>query len=186
MTQTLRLAVASFATLAALALSGCIQASGPVLTGGEQMFGPKLRLQLYGLRDGYARDLETVSFAWNGSLYAHAGGGLKDVAAFSVHAFEGGDTIIQTVPAKPGQPTEFAVAHRLADGVWQVLPIDEADADEATRAAFCKKADKTSCTIETREQLLAFARATAAQRKDSGGLAIRLPDDKRRARKPHR
>jgi hypothetical protein len=169
---------------AALALSGCIQSSRPVLTGGEQMFGPKLRLQLYGLRDGYARDLESVSFAWNGSLYAHAGGGLKDVAAFSALPFEAGDVIIQTVPAKHGQPTEFAVAHKLAEGVWQVLAIDEADADEATRAALCKKADKTTCTVETREQLLAFARATAAQRKDSGGLAIRLPDDAR-ARKPH-
>ena len=172
---------------AALALSGCIQSSGPVLTGGEELFGPKLRLQLYGLRDGYARDPDTVSFSWNGSLYARAGGGLKDIDAFSALPFEGGDIIIQTVPAKHDQPTEFALAHKLADGVWQVLPIDEGDADEATRAAFCKSASKTSCTVETREQLFAFARATAAQRKDSGGLAIRLPDgDERRARKPRR
>jgi hypothetical protein len=41
-----------------------------------------------------------------------------------------------------------------------------------------------ACRIETREQLFAFARATAARRKTDGGLAIRLPDDMR-ARKPH-
>ena len=67
---------------------------------------------------------------------------------------------------------------KLADGVYQVIAIDEADADEATRAANCKHPGGIACRIETREQLFAFARATAARRKNDGGLAIRLPDDR--------
>ena len=57
-----------------------------------------------------------------------------------------------------------------------MVPIDEGDADEPTRAAYCKQVDKSACRIDTREQLMAFARFTQAQRKDGGGLAIRLPD----------
>jgi hypothetical protein len=56
------------------------------------------------------------------------------------------------------------------------MPIDEADADEKTRGAYCKPTGNSGCRIETREQLIAFARATQAQRKDNGGLAIRLRD----------
>jgi hypothetical protein len=171
--------------LAALALSGCVQSDGPILSDSDQVFGAKVRLQLYGLSKGFARDPEMVSFVWNGHHYARSSGGLRDVSGFSIHRFEGDDLIVQTVPSKPREPTEFAIAHRLADGVWQVVPIDEADADGPTRDAFCngngsKKPANSACVIETRQQLLAFARATAAHRKDDGGLAIRLPDNAER------
>ena len=159
-----------------LLLAGCIRADGPVLSESSQPFGKQLRLQLYGLNKGLARDPEIVSFKWNGHYYARTGGGLRDVHGFSLQPFDGDDFIIQTVPAKPRAPTEFAVAHKLAGGVWQVTPIDEADADATTRDAMCKKSTTTSCVVETREQVLAFARATAAHRGDGGGLAIRLPD----------
>jgi hypothetical protein len=167
----------------ALALVGCIQSSGPILSDTSPVFGPKLKLQLYGLRDGYARDPEMVTFVWNGALYARTGGGLRDVAGFTAHPFEGGDFLIQSTPAVRTKPTEFAIAHRLSGGVWQVIPVDEADAEEATRTAFCKKEDRVVCAIERRDQLIAFARATAARRNDNGGLAIRLPDDGERQRR---
>ena len=81
--------------------------------------------------------------------------------------------------------TEYALLHKLAEGVYQVIAIDEADADEPTRAAYCGKGDKTDpspCRIATRDQLFAFARATAARRKTDGGLVIRLPDNEKAAR----
>jgi hypothetical protein len=163
----------------AMLLFGCIDSSGPILSDSQPVFGPRLKLQLYGLRKGYARDPEQASFTWNGALYAHAGGGMRDVSAFSVHPFEAGDYIIQSVPARRARISEFVILHKLAEGVFQVVAIDEADADEPTRAAYCGKGGKTDpspCRIETRDQLFAFARATAARRKDDGGLAIRLPD----------
>jgi hypothetical protein len=175
------------AALCALSLTGCVDSAGPILPDSQPVFGPRLKLQLYGLRKGYANDPEQASFTWNGALYAHAGGGMRDVGAFSVHPFEAGDYIIQSVPAKRARVTEFAILRKLADGVYQVVAIDEADADEPTRAAYCGKGDKTSpspCRIATREQLLAFARATAARQRSDGGLAIRLPDDPERPQRP--
>lgn len=159
-------------------LSGCIDSASPILSDSQPLFGQRARFQLYGMRKGIAVDPEQVTFAWNGARYAHAGGGLKDVSAFSVHPFEAGDFIIQSVPTNRARITEYAVLHKLVDGVYQVIVIDEADADEPTRTAYCSKGEKNdrSCQIATRDQLFAFARATAARRRDDSGLVIRLPD----------
>ena len=180
---------AGLAALFALSLSGCIDSSGPILPDTQDVFGPRLKLQFFTLRKGFAHDSVQANFKWNGSLYAHAGGGMKEVSAFSVHPFEAGDTIIQVVPAKRARITEYALLHKLAEGVYQVIAIDEADADEPTRAAYCGKGDKkdpSSCRIETRDQLYAFARATAARQKNDGGLVIRLPDGAQQPERPAR
>jgi hypothetical protein len=162
--------------LCALSLSGCIDSGSPILVDAEPVFGKTLRLQFYSLRKGFAHDPQQATYRWNGALYAHAGGGMREISAFSIHPFEAGDSIIQTVPSGRARITEYAVMHKLAEGVFQVVPIDEDDADDPTRAAFCKRIDKSACRIETREQLFTFARFTAARNKDNGGLAIRLPD----------
>jgi len=170
---------AAFAALCAASLSGCVDSVGPILTDSQPEFGPRLRLQFYSLRKGFAQEPEQANFSWNGALYAHAGGGMKDFSAFSVHPFEGGDYIVQEVPAKRPRITEYGLLHKIADGTYQVIAIDEDDADEPTRAAFCGKGDKADpspCRITAREQLLAFARATAARQKTDGGLVLRLPD----------
>ena len=163
-------------------LSGCIDSASPILTDSQPIFGQRARFQLFGMRKGIAVDPEQVTFAWNGARYAHAGGGLKDVSAFSAHPFEAGDFIIQSVPTDRARITEYAILHKLTDGVYQVIVIDEADADEPTRTAYCSKGEKNdrSCRIATRDQLFAFARATAARRRDDGGLVIRLPDTSER------
>jgi hypothetical protein len=174
---------AAIAALCALSLSGCIDSLGPILPDPQPVFGPRLKLQLYGLRSGFANEPQHANFNWNGALYAHAGGDLREVSAFSVHPFEAGDYIIQEVPAKRARITEYALLHKLAEGVYQVIAIDEADADEPTRTASCGKGDKTDpspCRIATRDQLFAFARATAARQKTDGGLVIRLPDGPQR------
>jgi hypothetical protein len=163
----------------ALMLSGCIDSSGPILSDAQPVFGDSLKLQFFTLRKGFAHDPEQATFKWNGSLYAHASGGMGDISAFTVHSFEAGDYVVQDVPARRPRISEYALLHRIADGVYQVLPIDEEDADEPTRAAYCGKgdqADPSPCRIQTRDQLFAFARATAARNKDDGGLVLRLPD----------
>jgi hypothetical protein len=173
------------AALSTLSLAGCIDSAVPIVTDAQPVFGPKLKLQLFTLREGFARDPERVTYAWNGTHYARTGGGMRDVRAFSAVPFEGGDFIIQTVPVNRARGTEYAVLHKIADAVFQVIAIDEADAGEATRAASCKHTDGAACRIETRDQLFAFARATAARKKDSGGLAIRLEDGAERPARRH-
>jgi hypothetical protein len=93
-----------------------------------------------------------------------------------VHPFEAGDTIIQSSQLRHPQIAEYALMRKLAEGAYQVIAIDEDDADEPTRAAQCKHPGGAACRIETREQLFTFARATAAKRKTDGGLAIQLDD----------
>jgi hypothetical protein len=173
---------AVLAALCALSLSGCIDSSGPILTDAQPVLGPRLNLQLYSLREGHAHDPERASFAWDGKLYVRSGGGMKDVSSFTVHPFEAGDSIIQSSQLRHPQIAEYALMRKLAEGVYQVVAIDEDDADEAARAAQCKHPGGAACRIETREQLFAFARATAAKRKADGGLAIRLEDAPRQRR----
>lgn len=180
------LARAAVAALFALSLAGCIDSASPILPDAQDLFGPKVRLQFYSLRKGFAHDPEQALYTWNGALYAHTSGGMREVTAFSVHPFEADDYIVQAVPAKRPSITDYALLHKVAEGVFQVIAIDEDDADEPTRAAYCKKSSQSSCRIETKEQLFAFARATAARRKDDGGLAIRLPVGPEPAKRPAR
>jgi hypothetical protein len=170
------LARAVVAALCAVLLAGCVDSVGPILTDSHPVLGAQLKLQLYSMRKGYADDPEQASFAWNGKLYAHAGGGMKDISGFSVHPFEGGDFIIQEVSVKRPQLAEYALMRPLTDGVYHVVVIDEADADAATRAAHCAKLPDVACRIATHDALFAFARATAARHTNDGGLAIRLAE----------
>ncbi len=167
---------AAIAALCALSLSACIDSAAPILSDAQPVLGPKLNLQLYSLRKGYAHEPEQASYTWNGANYVHSGGAMQDIPGFTAHPFEAGAYINQTVPARPAQKIEYAVMRPLAGGVYLVTVIDEDDADAATRAAHCKHPGGTACRIETREQVFIFARATEAKKKTSGGLAIRLDD----------
>ena len=174
---------------AGLALAGCIDSSEPILTDSQQAFGARLRVQLYTLKDGYAHDPQEALFVWRDGRYAHAAGAMREVSALSVHPFEGGDYIIQEQPRKRPSIREYALAHKLAGGVFQVLAIDEDNADEHTRAAFCGKGtaqEPATCRIKTRDQLFAFARATAARKSQDGGLALLLPSESARPNRHRR
>ncbi len=178
---------AAIGAACALSLSGCIDSERPILSDSQAIFGERARFQLYGLRKGIAVEPEQVTFAWNGALYKRIRGGLRDVTTFSVHPFESDIFIIQSTSTKRPQMTEYAVMRKLTEGVYLVTVIDEADSDEPTRAADCGKGEKNdrSRRITTREQLFAFARATAARQKNDGGLAIRLRDDEQKPPRRH-
>ena len=66
---------------------------------------------------------------------------------------------------------------QVTEGVYQVTAIDEDDADGATRARYCRRADERPCRISTQKELFAFARATDARQKKEGALVLRLPTD---------
>ncbi len=167
---------AAAAALLALSLSGCINSSGPILRDPQPLFGENLRLQFYTLSKGFADEPEQATFKWDGARYAHVSGGMNDVAAFTAHRLQSGAYIIQSEAAKRPGMYEYAVAQILTDGVFQAIGIDEDDASASTRAAYCKRVEEHHCRIETRRQLFAFARATAARRKGEGGLVLRLAD----------
>jgi len=162
------------AALCALSLSGCVDSVGPILKDAQPLFGKDLRLQFYTLRNGFADEPEQASFKWDGEQYIHTGGGMSDITVFTVHRLEGRAYIVQSAAAKRPNIIEYAVAHELTDGVYQVTAIDEDDADGATRKRYCLRADDSQCRITTQSQLFAFARATDARQKGKGGLVLRL------------
>ena len=99
-----------------------------------------------------------------------------DVASFTAVAFEGDDLIIQAKSSRRQiKGIEYAVAHKVADGVYLVSVLDEADADDTARAN-CAKGGTDTCRIATREALLTFARASAAKVDQKGSLVVLLGD----------
>ena len=109
---------ALLAGLCALSLSACIDSKDPILSDSQPILGQRLNLQLYSLRNGHAYDPERSNFIWNGKLYVHASGSLKDVRAFSVHPLEGSDYIVQSRPAQHPEHIEYALMRKLAKGLW--------------------------------------------------------------------
>ena len=60
-----------------------------------------------------------MTYTWNGTLYAHAGGGMKDISAVSLHPFEAGDYILQAVPVRANSTIEYALLHKIATAsIW--------------------------------------------------------------------
>ena len=159
---------AALAALFAIPLTDRIDSSDPILAESRPVRGPEPKVQLYASRKGYATEPERADYTWNRELNAHTGG---DVHVFSVHPVEANDYIIQTV-----QKTEHSLLREFAKGVYLVVVVDDADANEATRAAYCKYVERSGCRIEPAEQLFAYTLATTAQQKDEGSPAIRLSD----------
>jgi hypothetical protein len=168
----IRLFPRAAAALIAAILAGCIQSEKPLLTGAQPAFGDRVRFQLYSLKDGAAHDPEIASYRWDGSRYVRTGG-LRDIESFSLHTFEGRDSILQTV-GKKGGPIEYGIARWLAEGTYLVFAIDETNLEWDLKSRFCRPSTTASCRIDSPEGLFALARAAAAQPHDSGGLALRL------------
>lgn len=173
-----RLLQALVALLSFLALAGCVQSAAPILTDAKPLLGETARFAHYDLRDGTAHDPDTSESKWDGSRYIGVAGSSKEPFAFTVFALDDRNYIVQNAPAKKDVPIDYAIARKLADGIYLTFLIDEKDSDEATRAKFCVEHSDATCTVAEREALIAFARATAAKPHDTGGLAIRLADDK--------
>lgn len=156
---------------ALLGLSACVESEAPILDGGKPLLGERVRLRLYSLRVGLASDEQSGTFRWKDDRYRNAGG-FKDVGDFTLHAFEGPDLIAQS--RSKDKKFEYALVRKLAGGVFLVIPIDQDDADAATRDKFCRRDASASCRLDSKDALFAFARATAAKPHESGGLAVQL------------
>jgi hypothetical protein len=163
-----------FALAALLLLGGCIDSSQPLLTGAQPLLGNRPHIEFYVLRDGAATEPASETFAWQNGRYVPIHGTTTDIHDFTLHAFEGADLIVQSIRA--GHSTEYAVARKLADGTYLLFAIDENDADAATRDKYCGNEPGAACRVATAEAVLAFARASAAKPRSSGGLAVLMAD----------
>jgi hypothetical protein len=159
----------------ALLLAGCIDSAEPILTDAKPVFGPRFKARLISMGGGVANEQSQEQFTWDGKRYVSTSS-KPTVEPFTAFPFGTDDFIVQSVTVKPPIKTEYALLHKFMDGVFIGRVVDEDDADEKTRAASCKKTDKYTCRVETREQLYTLARATAAKHHQSGGLVIMQAD----------
>ena len=163
------------ALLATSLLSGCVDSAAPLLSGAQPTFGPTVRIHGYSLAEGRASGPDVGNFRWDGTQYRAVGRSTFGIATFTAVPLAGDDLIIQS-QSQSSRPQvmriEYALARKLADGTYFLTAIDEADADEATRAKLCVKSPASSCRLETSDALLAFARATAAKPGPKGSLAV--------------
>jgi hypothetical protein len=167
------------ALLAVLLLAGCVDSTAPLLTGAQPMFGPTVRIHGYTLGDARTSGPEIGNFRWDGAQYRVVGRATFEVAAFTVVPLAGDDLVIQSRSSRPQvKSIEYALARKLADGVYSLAMIDEADADDETRAKLCRKDAGSPCRVGTSEALLAFAKATAAKPDPKRSLAIIVGDRK--------
>jgi len=160
------------ATAVLLLLGGCIDSVQPLLTGAQPLIGQRPRIEFYVLRDGAAREPDAETFVWRNAGYHPVRGAASDIHDFTLHPFEGGDLIVQS--QRPGYPTEYGIARKLADATYLLFAVDESDADTATRDKYCGKMADAACRVTTHEAVLAFARASAAKPHSVGGLAVLL------------
>jgi hypothetical protein len=165
-----------------IALTGCISSTAPILGDAKAILGERIEMHMFAPRldsstpgESGLRHQGVASLQWTGGRY-EARDRPDLVTDFTVHAFEGRDLIVQTAPRAP-RPIEYALARRLADGTYMVLPIDEDTTDEETRAKFCTKTQEASCRITTPEQLFVFARALAdnAEGRTDAGIVVIVP-----------
>lgn len=162
-------------SLAALALTGCISSSAPVLSDPKPVLGERGVIHAFTLSQGAAHDPGVVSFQWSGSRYLVRGKSIS-FSDFTAYPYEGRDWIVQGTNQRAPHRVEYGLARRLAEGVYLLVPINEEDADEPTREKFCTKTQDVSCRIATPEQLFVFARASADKPVERGGLAVVVPD----------
>ncbi len=164
------------ALLLALGLAACVDSAAPLLGEAQPMFGPTVRIHGYSLTEGRARGPDVGNFRWDGVQYRGVGRAF-DVATFTAVPLGGNDLIVQSRSSRPQVPSvEYSLARKLTDGAYLLAPIDEADADAATRAKFCAKSATSSCRVDTSEALHALARATAAKADLKGSLAVIVDD----------
>lgn len=164
----LALAVVAFASLALLA--GCIDSTAPILSDARPLLGERLWLQFYVLHDDAADEPAAETFAWQGGRYVRISDNGTGIADFTLHNLGNADLIVQSI--RPGLLTEYAIARRLADGTYLLFAIDEGDADETMRNNACGTNLRVDYRVTTREEVLAFAHATAAKPHSTGGLAL--------------
>jgi hypothetical protein len=161
------------ALAAASALSGCLSSTTPILTDAKPLLGERGQIHLYALSEGTAREPIVIAFQWNGSRYVIRGKSIG-ISDFTLHPYEGRDFVVQTTSQRTPRTIEYGLARRIADATYQLVSLNEDDADPSMREKFCSKTPDAACRIATIEQVFAFARVTADKPMEGGALAVVL------------
>jgi hypothetical protein len=159
---------------AALALSACVESQVPLLTDAQPLLGQQFDVHLYeNFVDGKAGDFHMAGYQWKDNNYVRGSGLARDATRFVAQPLAANDFLLQSTDNK--NLFNYWIGRKLSVGVYLIIPLDEADADDATRTAACgKDVQEGICRVTTYDQLLKMARATAAKPVRNAALGVVL------------
>ena len=136
---------------AALALSACVESQIPLLTDAQPLLGQQFDVHLYeNFVDGKAGDFHTAAYQWKDGNYLRGNGLARDAKRFVAQPLAANDFLLQSTDSK--DLFNYWIGRKLSVGVYLIIPLDEADADDATRTAVCGK-DQPEGIAESRPMI---------------------------------
>jgi hypothetical protein len=168
-----RAARAAFVTAAGLILASCVVSDKPLLAEGEQIAGAHFTAQLFrAFSNGASHERRTAIFRWQDGAYAKAPDGETSVVELVAQKLGADDYIVQG--AYPGKKVfQYWIARRVNEGAYLLFALDETSVPRATRDRLCvENRSSDICRIETRDQLLKLAHATADRGPKEAEIAI--------------
>jgi len=163
------------AITATLALSGCVESQMPLMTDAKPLLGQQFEVHLYeNFVDGRANDFHTSVYQWRDGQYVRGSGMARDAKRFVAQSLAANDFLIQSSD-EDAKVFYYWIGRKLATGVYLIFPLNEIDADEATRSAACGTNQPAGiCRVRSFDQLVALARATAAKPMREAALGVVL------------
>jgi hypothetical protein len=163
------------AVAAALTLSACVESQVPLITDTQPLLGQQFEVHLYEtFVDGKASDFHTSTYYWKQGQYVRGSGLARDAKRFVAQALAANDFLLQSSDDS-AKLFNYWIGRKLAIGVYLIFPLDETDADEATRKAACGKDQiEGICRVGSYDQLVTLARATAAKPVRDAALGVVL------------
>ena len=167
-----RIGLAAVAT-ASLTLSACVELQMPLISDARPLIGQQFEVHLYeNFVDGKANDFHAAVYRWQNGQYVRASGLARDAKSFVAQSLAANDFLIQSTDEN-GKRFDYWIGRKFTDGVYLIFPLDENDADDATRYAACDKdSPDRICRIKTHDQLVTLARATAAKPVREAALGV--------------
>ena len=176
--RTTGLAVALTATLT---LAACVESHVPLMTNALPLLGHQFEVHLYEtFVDGKASDFHTSTYSWKDGQYVRGSGWAGDAKRFVAQPLAANDFLLQSGDGN-AKIFNYWIGRKLAVGVYLIFPLDETDADDATRAAACgKDMPEGICRVDAYHHLVTLARATAAKPVRDAALGVVLSRDRER------
>ena len=156
-----------------LSLSACVESQMPLISDAQPLIGQQFEVHLYeNFVDGKANDFHASVYRWKDGQYVRASGLARDAKSFVAQSLAANDFLLQSTDEN-GKRFDYWIGRKLADGVYLIFPLDENDADDATRNAVCgKDSPDRVCRIKTHDQLVTLARATATKPVREAALGV--------------
>jgi hypothetical protein len=165
----------ALAVTATLALSGCVESQMPLMTDAKPLLGQQFEVHLYeSFVDGKATDFHTSVYHWQDGQYVRGSGMARDAKRFVAQPLAANDFLIQSSD-EDAKVFYYWIGRKLATGVYLIFPLNETDADQATRGAACGTDQPEGiCRVRNFDQLVTLARATATKPIREAALGVVL------------